>query len=85
MRATYQFTRFLAARARVDYTSLQSRARAQFLFAWTPNPGTAFYAGYNDDVNRNGFNPFTGQPEPGFRRNGRVFFVKLSYLIRRSF
>ena len=49
------------------------------------DPGTAFYAGYNEDVNRNGFNPFTGQSEPGFRRNGRVFFVKLSYLIRRSF
>ena len=22
-------------------------SRAQFLFAWTPKPGTAFYAGYN--------------------------------------
>ena len=85
MRATYQFTRFVAARARVDYTTLQSRARAQFLFAWTPSPGTALYIGYNDDVNRNGFNPISGLLEPGFRRNGRTFFVKLSYLFRRSF
>ena len=23
--------------------------------------------------------------EPGFRRNGRTFFVKFSYLIRKSF
>jgi hypothetical protein len=85
LRGTYQFTRFAAVRARLDYTSLQSRARAQFLFAWTPNPGTAFYAGYNDDVNRNGYSPVSGLLEPGFRRNGRTFFVKMSYLFRKSF
>jgi hypothetical protein len=85
VRATYQFTRFVAARARVDYTSLQSRARAQFLFAWTPNPGTAIYAGYNDDLNHNGYSPTSGLYEPGFRRNGRTFFVKMSYLFRKSF
>ncbi|HYY93573.1 MAG TPA: DUF5916 domain-containing protein [Pyrinomonadaceae bacterium] len=85
LRATYQFTRFVAARARLDYTTLQSRARAQFLFAWTPNPGTALYIGYNDDVNLSGFSPINGLPEPGLRRNGRTFFVKMSYLFRRSF
>ena len=84
-RSTYQFTRFLFARARVDYGTLAANARAQFLLGWTPNPGTAFYVGYNDDLTRNGFSPFTGQLEPGFRRNGRTFFVKLSYLIRKSF
>jgi hypothetical protein len=84
-RSTYQFTRFIFVRARVDYDTLASNVRGQFLFGWTPNPGTAFYVGYNDDLTRNGFNPFTGQLEPGFRRNGRVFFIKLSYLFRRSF
>jgi Domain of unknown function (DUF5916)/Carbohydrate family 9 binding domain-like len=84
-RSTYQFTRFLFARARMDYDTLAANVRGQFLFGWTPNPGTAFYAGYNDDLNRNGFNPFTGQLEPGFRRNGRTFFIKASYLFRRSF
>jgi len=84
-RSTYQFTRFLFLRARVDYDTLSSNARGQFLFGYTPNPGTAFYLGYNDDLTRNGFSPFTGQLEPGFRRNGRTFFIKLSYLIRRSF
>ena len=84
-RATYQFSRFTFVRARIDYDTLESNARGQFLFGWTPNPGTSFYVGYNDDVNRNGFNPFTGQFEPGFRRNGRTFFVKMSYLIRRAF
>jgi hypothetical protein len=85
LRSTYQFTRFAFARARVDYDTLASNVRGQFLFGWTPNPGTAFYVGYNDDLNRNGFNPFTGDLEPGFRRNGRTFFVKMSYLIRKSF
>ena len=85
LHATYQFTRFVFLRARVDYDTLASNVRGQFLFGWTPNPGTAFYLGYNDDLTRNGFNPFTGQLEPGFRRNGRVFFIKLSYLLRRSF
>ncbi|MDQ3585111.1 MAG: DUF5916 domain-containing protein [Acidobacteriota bacterium] len=85
LRATYQFTRFTFARARVDYDSLATNVRGQFLLGWTPNPGTAFFAGYNDDLNRNGFNPFSSQLEPGFRRNGRTFFIKASYLFRRSF
>ena len=85
LRTTYQFTRFLFARARLDYSSLTSSFRGQFLTGWTPNPGTAFYVGYNDDLNRGFFNPYTGQAEPGFRRNGRTFFVKMSYLFRRSF
>jgi hypothetical protein len=84
LRSTYQFTRFIFARARVDYDSLAANVRAQFLLAWTPNPGTAFYVGYNDDLNYNGFGPFTGQLEPGLRRNGRSFFIKASYLFRRS-
>jgi len=85
MRSTYQFTRFIFARARVDYDTLSSNMRGQFLLGYTPNPGTAFYVGYNDDLTRNGFSPFTGQLEPGFRRNGRTFFIKMSYLFRRSF
>ncbi|HYE16250.1 MAG TPA: DUF5916 domain-containing protein [Pyrinomonadaceae bacterium] len=85
LRGTYQFTRFWFARARVDYSTLASRVRMQYLLGWAPNPGTSFYAGYNDDLNRNGFSPFTGELEPGFRRNGRTFFIKASYLFRKSF
>src|SRR5262249_24433603 len=84
-KGTYQFTRFIFARGRVDFDSIASDVKGQFLFGWTPNPGTAFYVGYNDDINRRGFNPFTGQLEPGLRRNGRTFFIKMSYLFRRSF
>ena len=83
--STYQFTRFVFARTRIDYDSLNANVRGQFLLGWTPNPGTSFYVGYNDDINHNGFNPFTSQLEPGFRRNGRTFFIKMSYLFRRSF
>jgi hypothetical protein len=84
LRSTYQFTRFLAARARVDYDTLSSNVLGQFLIGWTPNPGTAFYAGYNTDLNYAGYNPFTGQFEPGFQRNGHTFFIKMSYLFRHS-
>ena len=84
-RSNYQFTRFIFLRARADYDTLASNVRGQLLFGYTPNPGTAFYVGYNDDISRNGFNPFTGQLEPGFRLNGHTFFIKASYLIRKSF
>jgi hypothetical protein len=85
LRSTYQFSRFLFARARVDFDSIASNVKGQFLLGYTPNPGTALYVGYNDDLNRRGFNPFSGELEPGFRRNGRTFFVKMSYLFRKSF
>ena len=85
LRTTYQFTRFLFARGRIDFDSLASNYKGQFLLGWTPNPGTAFYAGYNDDLNRNGFSRFSNRLEPGFRRNGRTFFIKMSYLFRKSF
>jgi hypothetical protein len=84
LRTTYQFTPFTFARAIVDYNTLNQRARGQFLLGWTPNPGTAFYVGYNDDLNY-GFNTISSEIVPGFRRNGRTFFVKMSYLFRKSF
>jgi len=84
LRGTYQFTHFMFARAHLDYDTLAANMRGQFLIGWTPNPGTAFYIGYNDDLNLSGFNPFTGQREPGFQRKGRTFFIKMSYLFRRT-
>ncbi len=85
LRSTYQFTRSTFARMRIDYSTLSAHLRPQIVVGWTPNPGTAIYAGYNDDLNRNGYNPFTGSFEPGFRGNGRTFFIKASYLFRKSF
>jgi hypothetical protein len=84
-RSTYQFSRNTFARLRLDYSSLNKHLRPQLVVGWTPNPGTALYVGYNDDVSYNGYNPFTGQFEPGFQGNGRSFFIKASYLFRKSF
>ena len=84
-RSTYQFNRDIFARLRVDYSTLQNRIRSQLVFGWTPNPGTAFYVGYNDDLNYHGYNPYTGLHEPGVHGNGRTFFIKMSYLFKRSF
>jgi hypothetical protein len=84
-RSVYQFTRDIFARLRLDYSTLSRRVRPQFVLGWTPSPGTALYAGYNDDINYNGYNPFIGLQEPGFRSNGRTFFIKASYLFKKSF
>lgn len=85
LRSTYQFTRFTFVRTRVDYDTLRSNASGQLLFGWNPNPGTAVYVGYNDNFNYNGFNPYTGQLEQKFERNTRTFFIRASYLFRKSF
>ena len=85
VRSTYQFTRDIFARLRLDYSNVSARIRPQVVVGWTPSPGTAIYAGYNDDINYNGFNPYTRLKEPGFQGNGRTFFIKASYLFRKSF
>lgn len=84
-RSTYQFTRFVFLKTRIDYDTLATNVRGQVLLGWTPNPGTSLFIGYNDDLNYKGFSPFTGLPESGLRRNQRTFFIKMSYLIRKSF
>ncbi|HUF02632.1 MAG TPA: carbohydrate binding family 9 domain-containing protein [Aridibacter sp.] len=85
LRSVYQFTRFTFARVRWDYESVNRTFNGQMLFGWNPNPGTAFYVGYNDNLFYKGFNPFTGMFDDGLRRDGRSFFVRASYLFRRSF
>ncbi len=84
LRSTYQFTRFLFTRLRLDYDSTRNNYSGQALLGWAPSPGKAFYVGYNDNSNYRGFNPFTRQFEPGFERNSRSFFIRASYLFRKS-
>jgi len=84
-RSTYQFTRNTFARFRLDYSTLNAHIRPQFVMGWTPNPGTALYVGYNDDVSYNGYNPYSARLEPGLHPNGRTFFIKASYLFKKSF
>jgi hypothetical protein len=80
-RTTYQFTPFTFVRLRTDWDSASATLRGEYLFGWTPNPGTAIYAGYNEAETINGFDD-TGAAVPGFRRTGRTLFVKISYLLR---
>jgi hypothetical protein len=84
-RSTYQFTRFTFTRFRLDYDSMSGNFSGQALLGWNPSPGTAFYVGYNDNFNYNGYNPFTRIQERGFERNSRTFFIRASYLFRKSF
>jgi hypothetical protein len=89
-RSTYQFTRNTFARLRLDYSTLNKHLRPQFVLGWSPNPGTALYMGYTDDISYNGYNPYlppthAGFYEPGFHRNGHTFFIKASYLFKKSF
>lgn len=86
VRSTYQFTRFLFTRVRLDYNSTARNYASQLLFGWNPSPGKALYIGYNDNFNYNGFNPYVAnQIDRGFERNSRTFFIRMSYLFRKSF
>ena len=84
-RTTYQFTPFTFVRLRTDWDSAGATLRGQYLFGWTPSPGTAVYAGYNDVATIDGFDSSSDAPAPGFRRTGRTVFVKASYLLRTVF
>lgn len=81
-RVTQQLGRFAFVRARADWSSLRANLQAEVVGGWTPTPGTALYLGYHDDVNHDGYSPFTGRPEGGWSRNARAFFAKLSYAVR---
>ena len=84
LRSTYQFTRFIFTRVRLDYETVDGTINSQLLFGWSPNPGTAFYAGYNDNSNYRAFNEFRDRFDDGFRRDGRRFFIRMAYLFRKS-
>ncbi len=82
MLAQYYFTRFLFVRLRGDYDTMIARVRGQLLLGWTPGPGTSIYVGYNNSSNYNGYSPFNGRYENGWKRNEQLVFVKLSHLLR---
>jgi hypothetical protein len=83
LKTTYQFSRFVFLKARVDYNTLSSRFFGQYTFGWTPSPGKALYIGYNDKWSHNGYE--YSPRVPGFVQLDRTFFVKFSYLFRKSF
>jgi len=79
-----QLGSFTFLRLRADYRSSRSNLRTQFLAGWTPNPGTALYLGYDDDLNHDGYSPFSNIRETGWQRNARTLFVKMSWLFRKT-
>lgn len=80
--ARYQFTRTTGLRAVMHYETLGRGASGQFLFSWTPSPGTALYAGYNDSLTYRPLDWLTGLEGNGLVRQSRTVFVKASYLFR---
>jgi len=69
---TYQFTRNLAFRTIIDYNSFGHRIETNFLFTWTPNPGTVFYIGYDDLMSL--------RERGRYESDRKMFFMKISYL-----
>ncbi|MGH9945875.1 MAG: DUF5916 domain-containing protein [Pyrinomonadaceae bacterium] len=80
--STYQFSRFVNLKARIYYDTLSDRIFGQYTFGWTPSVGKAFYVGYNDNSTYKGY--AFGQPQPGYLQLNRTFFIKMSYLFRKS-
>jgi hypothetical protein len=88
LRTRYQFTNFIFFRSILDYNTLNGSVRGQQLFGWAPRPGTAFYVGYNNAANYRAFHPDINgidRFETGLRQINQTFFIKFSYLFRKSF
>jgi len=81
---------YTATLANPTFTSLQSTKQfnADFLLTYLVHPGTAIYVGYNSDQQNIQdplqFDPFGRlvRTQDKFLQDGRLFFVKVSYLFR---
>ncbi len=83
LRSTYQFSQYVNVKARIYYDTLSDEIFGQYTFAWTPSVGKALYIGYNDNSTYGGY-AFGGR-QPGYLQMDRTFFIKMSYLFRKSF
>jgi Domain of unknown function (DUF5916)/Carbohydrate family 9 binding domain-like len=81
--SAYQFSQYINVKARVYYNTLGGGVFGQYTFAWTPSVGKALYVGYNSSSIYNG-HPF-GPRHSGYLEMSRTFFIKMSYLFRKSF
>jgi hypothetical protein len=83
LRAILQYNATLANQA---YTSLPTskNLNADVLVTYLLHPGTAVYVGYNSDFQTAAIDPNTHllQPTNRLTNDGRLFFVKVSYLLR---
>jgi hypothetical protein len=80
LRGQYAFSRFASLRARIDYDSLDRAVLAQAVFGWSPRPGTAVYAGYDETGD------FTADGAPlrasRYARRTRTVYGKVSWSLR---
>jgi hypothetical protein len=80
LRAQYAFSRFASLRGRIDYDSLDRGTFAQAVFGWSPRPGTALYAGYDETGD------FLEAAAPArasrYARRTRTVYGKLSWAFR---
>jgi hypothetical protein len=81
--STYQFSQHVNVKARIYYDTLSDEILGQYTFSWTPSVGKALYIGYNDNSTYRGY--AFGQEQPGYLQLNRTFFIKMSYLFRKSF
>jgi hypothetical protein len=80
LRAQYAFSRFASLRTRLDYDSLDRGLFAQAVMGWSPRPGTAVYAGYDETGD------FTAPGTPfrasRYARRTRTVYCKVSWSLR---
>jgi hypothetical protein len=97
-RWNYQFNKELSFRTIFQYDTLltnplfsaleqHKKFNADFLVTYLVHPGTAFYVGYNSNLqnlDRDAITNHTGlvRTRSRFMNDGRIFFVKVSYLFR---
>ncbi len=81
--STYQFTRYLATRAIVQYDSQRRRVLTDLLGSYEFRPGTVFYAGYGSLIEQRLYEDdrwITGRGD--YITTTRGLFLKASYLYR---
>ena len=76
-RALVSISRFVWIRGRLDYDSLDRRMFHQAVVAWTPKPGRAVYAGYDETGEWS--ESATPRGVLKYARRGRTLFVKASW------
>jgi len=77
-RTNFQFTRFHALRAIVEFNTSSRQLGLSGLYSFTPRPNTSVYLGYSDLLTDRSPGP-DGLPRIGFDRLRRTFFVKLAF------
>lgn len=82
LRVQQALSRFTSVRVRLDADSVPARLAGQVMFAWTPTPRTALYAGYNEAGSWLEDVPLRPVPLGPYRPAQRTWFLKMSWGLR---